>query len=46
LRTLFQQDWVVYSKPPFGGPEHVLQYLTRLRLRPTRCISVRREPRA
>jgi hypothetical protein len=29
LRTLFRQDWVVYSKPPFGGPEHVLQYLAR-----------------
>jgi len=27
LRTLFQHDWVVYSKPPFGGPDHVLQYL-------------------
>jgi len=24
LRTLFRQDWVVYAKPPFGGPEHVL----------------------
>src|SRR5262249_47725106 len=24
-----QQDWVVYSKPPFGGPDHVLQYLAR-----------------
>jgi hypothetical protein len=23
------QDWVVYAKPPFGGPEHILQYLTR-----------------
>ncbi|MEA2778262.1 MAG: hypothetical protein QOF90_3668, partial [Acetobacteraceae bacterium] len=22
-------DWVVYSKPPFGGPEHVLEYLGR-----------------
>src|SRR5204862_7132849 len=21
--------WVVYAKPPFGGPEHVLQYLAR-----------------
>jgi hypothetical protein len=20
LRTLYQQDWVVYAKPPFGGP--------------------------
>jgi hypothetical protein len=29
LRTLFHQDWVVYSKPPFGGPKHVLQYLAR-----------------
>ena len=29
LRTLFQQDWVVYAKPPFGGAEHVLHYLAR-----------------
>jgi hypothetical protein len=29
LRTLFRQDWVVYAKPPFGGPEHVLQYRAR-----------------
>ncbi len=29
LRSLFQQDWVVYAKPPFGGPEHVLHYLAR-----------------
>jgi hypothetical protein len=29
LRTLFQQDWVVYAKPPFGGPRHVLHYLAR-----------------
>jgi Putative transposase/Transposase zinc-binding domain len=27
LRPLFRQDWVVYSKRPFGGPEYVLQYL-------------------
>jgi hypothetical protein len=27
LRLLFRQDWVVYSKPPFGGPQHVLRYL-------------------
>jgi hypothetical protein len=24
---LFCQDWVVYCKPPFGGPEHVLHYV-------------------
>ena len=24
LRVLFRHDWVVYSKRPFGGPEHVL----------------------
>jgi hypothetical protein len=29
LRPLFRQDWVVYLKPPFGGPEYVLQYLGR-----------------
>jgi hypothetical protein len=29
LRTLFLEEWVVYAKPPFGGPEHVLQYLAR-----------------
>ncbi len=29
LRTLFRQEWVVYAKAPFGGPEHVLQYLAR-----------------
>jgi hypothetical protein len=29
VRTLFREDWVVYSKPPFGGPEHVLHYLAR-----------------
>ena len=25
LHPLFRQDWVVYCKPPFGGPEHVLR---------------------
>ena len=29
LRPLFGKDWVVYAKPPFGGPEHVLRYLGR-----------------
>ena len=29
LRSLFRQDWVVYSKRPFGGPQHVLHYLAR-----------------
>jgi hypothetical protein len=24
-----RKEWVVYSKPPFGGPEHVLKYLAR-----------------
>jgi hypothetical protein len=27
LRPLFRQDWVVYCKPPFGGPDFVLHYL-------------------
>src|SRR5215469_15368275 len=29
LRILFRKDWVVYCKPPFGGPEYVLHYLGR-----------------
>ena len=29
LRPLFRKDRVIYSKPPFGGPQHVLQYLGR-----------------
>jgi Putative transposase/Transposase zinc-binding domain len=29
LRRLFRQDWIVYAKRPFGGPEHVLHYLAR-----------------
>jgi len=28
-RLLFRKDWVVYSKRPFGGPDHVLRYLGR-----------------
>ncbi len=29
LRTLFRHEWVVYAKPPFRGPSHVLHYLAR-----------------
>ena len=29
LAALRQHDWVVYAKPPFAGPEQVLQYLGR-----------------
>jgi Putative transposase/Transposase zinc-binding domain len=29
LRSLYRQTWVVYAKPPFGSPAHVLQYLAR-----------------
>ena len=28
-QQLKKSDWVVYSKPPFGGPEQVLTYLSR-----------------
>ena len=28
-RPLYRQNSVVYLKPPFGGPEYVLQYLGR-----------------
>jgi len=29
LDTLYGKDWIVYSKPPFSGPETVLDYLAR-----------------
>jgi len=29
LDTLYAPAWVVYAKPPFGGPERVLAYLAR-----------------
>ena len=28
-RELWSKDWVVYSKPPFSGPETVLEYMAR-----------------
>ena len=29
LAPLHAKEWVVYAKPPFGGPAHVLKYLAR-----------------
>lgn len=29
LTSAGRQDWVVYAKPPFGGPQQVLAYLSR-----------------
>ena len=29
LSSLQNKEWVVYAKPPFGGPEQVLRYLAR-----------------
>lgn len=29
LDQLGKPDWVVYAKPPFGGPEHVIKYPAR-----------------
>lgn len=29
LESLFQKDWVVYAKRPFGGPKQVIAYLGR-----------------
>jgi hypothetical protein len=28
VRALYQKEWVVYAKEPFGGPQQVLKYLT------------------
>jgi Putative transposase len=29
LTHAVRQDWIVYAKPPFGGPQQVLKYLAR-----------------
>ena len=29
LSPWYAKDWVMYAKPPFGGPEQVLKYLAR-----------------
>ncbi len=29
IKTLKDKEWITYSKQPFGGPEHVLEYLGR-----------------
>jgi hypothetical protein len=29
LALLYRKEWVVYAKPPFGGPAQVLKYLAR-----------------
>jgi hypothetical protein len=29
VRSLYRQTWVVYAKPPFGSPSHVLHYFAR-----------------
>jgi putative transposase len=44
LTPLYGQDWVVYAKAPFGGPEQVLKYLARythrVALSNTRLVSL------
>jgi hypothetical protein len=29
LEPLYETEWVVYAKPPFGGPRQILDYLSR-----------------
>jgi len=29
IESLFEKDWVVYAKRPFGGPKQVIEYLGR-----------------
>jgi hypothetical protein len=36
LRRVRKSEWVVYAKPPFGGPERVLDYLGRY----THCVAI------
>ena len=47
LNTLWDKQWIIYSKHPFGGPEQVLEYLGRYTHRVgisnNRIISIREE---
>jgi hypothetical protein len=36
LRPLYRKKWIVHLKPPFGGPQFVLQYLGRY----THCVAI------
>ena len=36
LAPFRKSEWVVYAKPPFGGPEAVLAYLSRY----THCVAI------
>lgn len=29
IQSLYEKDWMVYAKKPFGGPEQVIEYLGR-----------------
>lgn len=29
IDSLYKKDWIVYAKKPFGGPQQVIQYLSR-----------------
>src|SRR6266704_852552 len=40
LRPLFRKDWVVYAKPPFGGPQYVLQYVLQYLGRYTHRVAI------
>ena len=42
LAPLYGKDWVVYAKPPFGGPEQVLKYLARY----THRVAISNQPAA
>ena len=44
-RRLRKHDWVVYTKPPFGGPDVVLKYLARYMLHPPRRHRQQPDPR-
>jgi hypothetical protein len=41
IAQLFAKEWIVYSKPLFGGPEQVLRYLARYTYR-WRCQTTSR----
>ena len=42
FNLLYQKDWIVYAKAPFGGPHAVIEYLGRYTHKVATCLAARR----
>ena len=42
FNLLYQKDWIVYAKAPFGGPHAVIEYLGRYTHKVATCLAASR----